>query len=281
MTVNEPSTMKQHQMTQRVTTLLVLTSLGLLAACSSDNGKAGASGVDAAAGTGGAKGSGGAANAGGIAASLGGSDAGPDPNCVTDDAHICAADLNGFPFVRIAIEYSDYCSYLGTSCAGVIAPPGETSVDISQPKAGTLCLTGTVSPGGWALLALEVAEKTLDRKKILEPFDALRRGITQLTMTIDSPPTQGVDLQANMIKQLDCPTSSFDCFYPPNFDFETITVPGQVTAALADFKSADPSQVLNTSVLHSFLFQTFGAGDFNFCVHDFNFLDAQGNVVLP
>jgi hypothetical protein len=138
-----------------------------------------------------------------------------------------------------------------------------------------------VSAGGWALLALEVAEKTLDRTKILQPFDAKSRGITQLTVIIDSPPSQGVDLQVNMVQKLDCPANSLDCFYPPNFDFKTITAPGQVTAALASFKPIAASQVLDLSVLHSFVFQVFGAGTYNFCIHDLQFLDANNNVVNP
>ena len=281
--------MNQNQMIHQVTTLSVFAGIALFTACASNNGTSVGSAGNA--NLGGAAGTGGAVSTGGTAAiSMEGSategtdsanDSGTDPNCVSNDALFCAANLLGFPFVRVAIKSSDYCSYLGTTCSGVIAPAGETSVYMSQPKAGTLCLTGTVSQDGYALLALEVAEKTLDRKKILQPFDAFKRGITQLTLTIDSPPAQGVDLALNMVQKLECPARSIDCFYPPNFDFKTITTPGTITAALANFKTGDSSQVLDTSVLHSFVLQVNGAGNFNFCVHDFKFLDANNNVVSP
>jgi hypothetical protein len=260
-------------MIKRVT--LLLAGLGLLTACGSDGNKSVVT-TDASH-TGGATGTGGTTDTGGSSNTA--NDTATDPNCASNEALICAADLTGFPFVRVALKGSDYCRYVG-NCTGV-PPTGETTVSITQPKAGTLCLAGTVSPDGWALLALEVAEKTLDRKKILQPFDATSHGITQVTMTIDPPPAQGLDLQLNMVQKLECPSSPADCFYPPNFDFKTITAPSTVTAVLSDFKATDSSQVLDSSVLHSFLLQVNGAGPFDFCIHDFAFLDASNNVVTP
>jgi hypothetical protein len=54
-----------------------------------------------------------------------------------------------------------------------------------------------------------------------------------------------------------------------------------VIAAFADFKSLDdPSQTLDTSLLDSVFLQV-DSGAFDFCIHDFNFLDRAGNPVRP
>jgi len=116
-TVNGPGTMKQFQMTKRVTTLSVLVSLGLLAACASDGDKA--VGTGGATSMGGAPGAGGASNTGGSVSTSGGTDAGDDAGtdsgCVNSNGITCATDLSGIPFVAFVGSYSDYCA----PCSGV------------------------------------------------------------------------------------------------------------------------------------------------------------------
>jgi hypothetical protein len=212
-----------------------------------------------------------------------------NPTCVSSDGFLCANDLAAFPFAMAALTVSDYCvsqpplpsEVMPAPCVGVTPPAGATTLNMSHPDAGKLCVSGRVKPGGFAMLALEFGLSNSDHTKILEPFDAAGRGITQIALEFDSPPSQGVALQAHMITHRECAASSLDCFYPPNFKFKDITAPGPVIAALADFRSEDdPSERIDASVLHDVFFQV-GPGDYAFCVHDFNLLDAAGNTVKP
>jgi hypothetical protein len=200
------------------------------------------------------------------------------PGCVSNAGNLCAKDLAGFPFAQNAGIVSDYCGPL--QCAGT-PPAGATTATMTHPDAATLCLSGSIKPGGFAVLALEFPRKNADETMVLEPFDATAHGITQVTLTVDSPPARGADLLANAITHTTCPANPLDCQTPPNFKFTTITEAGPVTAAFVDFKSLDdPSQTLNPSLLDA-IFLAVNSGDFDFCIHDFNFLDAAGNPVRP
>ncbi len=211
------------------------------------------------------------------------------PACKSSDSFICSDDLGAFPFVRAALAVSDLCvgspegNPIGDtmSCTGAIIPDGETTVTLTQPEAGRLCLAGRVSTSGFALISLSLSEASADQRTIITPFDAQSRGIAQVAMTIDTPPNQGLAVDAHMILHRECPAGGLDCFYPPNFVSRTITAAGPVVVPLSEFTSEDdPTQLLDTSVLHD-VFLQFSAGPFNFCVHDFNFLDAAGNPVTP
>ena len=283
MTMNGSGIMTRIQMTEHVTTLAVLVSFGLFASCSSDNGKA----VGTAGGTsiGGATSAGGASNTGGTNTNGGfdtSGDAG-DPNCVTSNGFLCPPDLKGMPFVRFVVYYTDFG--VGSTDPAQL---GESTVTLSQPEPGKLCLSGRASPGGLAGFNLELAkrENILTGTNILEAFDAPGHNITQLAFTLDSPPSKGVGVFAQMMVHAECPNNPSDCTYPPNFWFANVTAPGPVIAPLADFKlvgnpgAFDASVVLDTSKLVNFLFQV-EQGDYNFCIHDLRFLDAQGNVVEP
>jgi hypothetical protein len=201
-----------------------------------------------------------------------------ESGCVSREGYLCAKDLAGFPFAQDAAMVSDFCG--GLQCGGT-PPAGATVMTMTHPDAGTLCLSGSIKPGGFAVLGLEFPKKNADETMVLEPFDATAHGITQVALTVDSPPAQGADLLANAITHTSCPANPLDCQYPPNFKFTTITAAGPVTAPFADFKSLDdPSETLNPSLLDSIFLQV-GSGDFDFCIHDFNFLDAAGNPVRP
>ncbi len=281
----ESGFMERHQIIQCMTKLSVLASLSLFAACASDSNKA--SGTGGASSTGGAPSSGGASNTGGAGFTCNVSDVGDastgNPNCVTENAKICAADLIGFPFAKVAVSGSD-C----TTCSAGNQPAQETSATLTQPEPGMLCLSGRVSAGGWATLGLGLSTRSDDGKKILETFDAAMLGIAQVAVTIDSPPSQGLTLYAEMTNHFDCPNSATDCTYPPNFKYQDIKKPGAVLAPLADYKldgdpgpAFDAGVLLDTSKLDNLLFQVNVAGDYNFCIHDFNLLDDLGNVVCP
>jgi hypothetical protein len=88
----------------------------------------------------------------------------------------------------------------------------------------------------------------------------------------------------------ECPASPGDCF-TQGFDLRTetstgmlasFTTPGPELAPFINFEQTDPgvSQPFDTSALHHLEFIV-GQGDFNFCVHDFKFLDAAGAEVKP
>ena len=276
MTVNGPSIMKQHQMTKRVTTLSVLAGLGLLSACGSDGGKAvGASGATS---VGGATGTGGASTNGGTA--------GTSSTSVADSCQTGPCVPSGFPFVTRALAISDAC---GSNCplSAANTPSGETTATLSQPVAGTLCLSGAVAPAGWAQIALTFATKSQDNTQVLSKFDAKSLGITQVAFTIDSPPSAGVSVSAAVTTATSCPGNLLGCF-TYGFDLMTgpgssvaanYTRPGQVTAPFANFLQSVGSQSFDTSALDHLVFGV-GSGSYNFCIHDFKFLDAQGNEVM-
>jgi hypothetical protein len=266
--------MNQIKMTKRVTILSVLASLGLLAACGSDSDKSGST-VDVTS-MGGA-GSGSTSNTGGTAAAAGRSS---DP-CLSGR---CAPSL--FPFVDTAIAISDAC---GADCPLLAAdtPIGETTATLSQPEAGKLCLSGVVSPGGWAQIGLVFAVRNQDRTAILKKFDANALGITQVAFTIDSPPRGGVSVSAAITTAMSCPDGLFGCF-TYGFDLMTApgssvpanyTAPGPVVVPFANFKQTVGTQSFDTTALQHLVFIA-GTGSYNFCIHDFKFLDALGNEVV-
>jgi hypothetical protein len=271
--------MKQDQMTKRMTTLWVLTGLGVFVACSGNN----AVGAGSATTAGGAAGTIMASNAGGT---TGESTSPPTAGSTSDPCLSGRCTPSQVPFADAAIAVSDTC---GSTCPLLAAdtPPGETTATLSQPKAGTLCLSGVVSPGGWAQIVLVFAVRNQERTAILRTFDANALGITQMEFTIDSPPSGGVSVSAAITTALSCPDGLFGCFtygfdlmiapgssVPANY-----TTPGPVIAPFADFKQTVDTQTFNTSALEHVVFSV-GVGSYDFCIRDFKFLDAQSNEVI-
>ena len=276
-------------LTHPITVLSILASLNLLGACGSSSNPAissgGATGVGEASATGGTLAIGGATGTGGASSSGDGSDASDawNPDCVSQVNYFCSKDLSGIPFVAQALAPSDYCTannLVNLCLKGVPIPQGETTSTLSYPQLGKLCLSGRVSPGGWAALAIEFAPKSLDRTTILSAFNAAGRGITQLTFTIDTPPSQGLTPNLHMVTATECPGNYLNCFKSPGFHLVSITTPGRVTAAFTDFTPDDLTLPLDTTRLHELSF-SIASGDFNFCIHDLKFLDANGNEVTP
>ncbi len=269
--------MKHNQMTHRVTTLSVLVSLSLLAACGSDNSKT--SGNGGASSLGGATGTGGASNSGGTAGTSSTSTAVADP-C---SSGLCAP--SGFPFVRSARAISDAC---GNDCPMLAADTlvGETTAIMSQPEAGKLCLSGVVSPGGWAQISLFFVDRSQDRTEILNRFDANALGITQAAFTIDSPPNGGLTVTAAVTVATSCP-GDFTACIAYGFNLMTApgssvrakyTAPGPQIAPFTNFLQTAGTQNFDTSALLNLVFVV-GDGSYDFCIHDFKFLNALGNEV--
>jgi hypothetical protein len=166
-------------------------------------------------------------------------------------------------------------------------PAGKSTATLSQPKAGTLCLAGMVSSGGWAQIGLFFPEKNEDSTEILKKFDAKALGITQVAFSIDSPPSGGVYVSAAITTATSCPGNPFGCF-TYGFDLMTAagstvpadyTTPGQVIVPFANFLQTVGTQSFDTSALEHLVFGV-GSGSYNFCIHDFKFLDAHGNEVM-
>ena len=260
--------------------LSLLAALGLQAACASDSRNS--------AGTGGSPGVGGTAvgGSGGMAVVGASSDPCSSGRCAP----------SRFPFVNTAIASSDTC---GSNCPLLVVdtPVGKTTATLSQPEEGTLCLSGMVSPDGWAALGLVFAvwavgdqartDMNEPRTEILKKFNADALGITQVSFTIDSPPGGGVSVSAAITTATSCPdgasgcvTTGFDLMSGPGSSVPVnYTARAPVIAPFANFKQTVGMQRFDTRALQHLVFGV-GSGSYNFCIHDFKFLDAQGNEVM-
>ena len=261
-----------------VARFLVSAILVVTTACASDSGNS--VGTGGASNMGGA-GTGGASNTGGTAGTSSTTVAIDDPCTAGPCVPI------GFPFVTRALAISDTC---GSNCpvSAADTPVGETTSTLSQPEPGKLCLSGVVSPGGWAQIGLLFAVKSQDRTEILKKFDASVLGITQVVFTIDSPPSGGVSVDAAITTAMSCPGDPFGCF---TYGFNLMTAPGSsvpanfatpgpVVAPFANFIQTVGTHSFDASALEHIVFSV-GMGNYNFCIHDFKFLDANNNVVSP
>jgi hypothetical protein len=194
----------------------------------------------------------------------------------------------GFPFVTLAGASSDACA--GARLGTCQDPPlSSTTAVLTTPEPGKLCLSGTAAPGdGWAKVVFVFTTFNLERTKVLKVFDAEALGISQVAFTLDSPPSVGVTMSATVVTATDCPNSPGDCF-SQGYDLVTapssaiparFTMPGPQVVPLADFQQAlrGVSQSVDTSALHH-LELVVGSGAYDFCIHDFKFLDATGHEV--
>jgi hypothetical protein len=278
----------------RSISMLTLLGAAAIGGCSSASTE---SGADAGAGTGGSAGSGGDGGSGGSAAGAGGSAAGTAgaaagtggtggsaasgnldahqfPECsATDNDEPCAP--RGFSFVNHAFAHS--------YCLECMAPGG--SLLFTQPKSGTLCLSGsmeTVEPdaGGIALVFPTLANENLtgEHQTVVERFNADYLGITQLRFTIDPPPPGGLYLWATTLHKDEC--TKGDCI-TGWFELEDwitdIDESGTVTILLTDF--IDPLGAEFDARSFGQVGIDVGPGAVDYCVRDFQFLDANGTVV--
>jgi hypothetical protein len=261
-------------MSKHLSMMPLLTTLALAAACGSGHN---ATGMGGSGGTGEMGGMGGAAGIGGMAG------AAVYPTCASGQGGsvvdgICAP--SGFPFVQDAFAHSNLCSGICTTAAG-------TTIHLSQPADGTLCLSGSNPNAGDAtgiLLSFtefSSAGLTATHGTVLKMFNADVLGITKVRFTIDRPPPAGVSVWADTLHSTEC--NNNDCITWGFALASPITATGTTsvttTASFTDFIPTPP-QTFDTRALDAIAFDV-GQGDFDFCVRDFQFLDASGAVVLP
>jgi hypothetical protein len=210
--------------------------------------------------------------------------AGADPMCAKE-GFLC--EPKGLAFAQVALGVSDTCDRLIGDCPN--PPPGSTTGKLTQPESGKICMAGSVKPGGWAALVLAFTVYDPAGTKVLKKFDADARGITQAAFTLDSPPSGGVKLEAAVVTQLECAANQMDCFtygfrfLPANTAAPmSFSEPGPHVAPLTHFKQmrTGVSQIFDTTALHNMSFGV-GSGPYDFCIHDFRFLDAAGKEVKP
>jgi hypothetical protein len=250
-------------MTERISMIALLGTVALASACGSGHDATGMGGMGGAGGTGGTAG--------------GAVDAGlkpiPAPPCGTGENTSCLP--SGFPFARSAFAHSYACNGI---CPAV-SPAGPWTIVLNQPQTGTLCLSGTNPHPMGTGLSLDfttLAQLSPSSLMVLERFNADLLGIKQVRFTIDSPPSGGISVSAYTLHADVC--NGVDCL--TFFALPTrVTAAGTITVALVDFV-ATPPQTFDTRALDAIGFDV-GPGDFNFCVHDFQFLDANGAVVTP
>jgi hypothetical protein len=188
-------------------------------------------------------------------------------------------DPTGFPFAQVAFAHSNSCMGLCAATPdayGFGKPPQPgTTIRLSQPEPGRLCLSGTnLQDAGFFLIftVLSTDMFSPDYRKVSKLFDAERLGITQVRFAIDTPPPAGVNVSMLTIHEPVC-TATNACgwqFSLPN----PVTASGTTTASFVDLTSV-PSHTFDARALDGMGFDV-GPGDFDFCVHDFQFLDING-----
>lgn len=249
-------------MTERISIsmMALLGTIALASACGSSHDVTGTGGAAGGAGAGG-----GGGGAGGLTPM-------PQPPCGSGKNTTCLP--SGFPFVRFAFAHSSACNGI---CPAV-SPAGPWTIALNQPQAGTLCLSGTNPAQDGTGLSLDFTKfGQIDSSTlmVLEKFNADLLGIKRVKFTIDSPPAGGISVSADTLHADVC--HGVDCI---TFGFtlpDRVTAAKTTTAALVDFAS---TQTFDTSAIDAIGFDV-GPGDFNFCVHDFQFLAANGVAVTP
>jgi hypothetical protein len=207
--------------------------------------------------------------------SCGGSDAAPtQSSCEPRDGLIC--EPPGFSFVRFAVAISDYCSVTDdpTSCpARTVPPAGSTTARLTEPASGKLCMAGTVATNGWAVLGLPFFDDLTPDGTPVKIFDPVAAGVAALGFTIDSPPSDGIKPSAVGGAHVELPAN-------PGVPV-VVTAPESLVVPISSFFSdGTPPVMLAPSDFQGIGFGV-SAGDYDFCVHDFKFLDAGGNEVTP
>jgi hypothetical protein len=164
-----------------------------------------------------------------------------------------------------------------------------TITELSR-EAGKICMRGRVTTG-WASLIVDFSGSNPTGTQLpaepAEALDAAGLGITQLQLTVDSPPASGlaVNLASVLVpgcygRPNDCLVAGYYVMKQPGVP-ERLTEPGTHTLRIADFQAApwvDPTRALDTTRLAYVAFDL-GVGDYDFCIHDLKLLDDSGHAL--
>jgi hypothetical protein len=183
------------------------------------------------------------------------------PGCIDSDNVFCQPQ--GFPFIESAFA-------VAATCAGPSCQPPNPSLTLPEP--GKLCLASADPPGGFVGLNLMLGGNV--------PFDAEALGITQFAFTLDGVPP---GLTGGVAERVPCDCSFLPACLGGKFSLP-FTTPGKHVVALTDLVwTAGPimESALNTKSLSGLGFDVIPSEPYDFCVSDFEFLDAEGNVVTP
>ena len=205
------------------------------------------------------------------------------PECVA--GFVCG--VKGLPFVKAALPSTDAWG------PGEPAPgPGETTATVTQPESGELCMAGHLEQG-WGYLTLLFG--SIDSNGWwYDTLDATALGIASIEFALDSPPEDGLAVQ--LVSAVPgCKLSPLECQHwgfflnegdpPVPFVTNQATVVHAPVAGFVREPYVDPSWEFDPSHLTTLQIGAgaFDAvsGDYDFCVHDLTFLNADGVAVLP
>ena len=197
------------------------------------------------------------------------------PSCQDRDGLVC--NPPGFRFVVSAVAVSDYCFTTPenpASCPATTIPPtGSTTARLTEATTGKLCMAGTVASDGFAVLALRFFDSRNPDGTFVTKFHPVAAGITAIEATIDSPPSGGLTLSR---------IGGFHVERASNPGVPVVvTMPGSLMVPLSGFVSDDsPPVTLAPDDVQTLGFNV-PAGNYEFCVHDFKFLNAASHQVTP
>jgi hypothetical protein len=199
-------------------------------------------------------------------------------------------DPNAIPFATALFPISDACPNPRERVAPL---PSSTIVNVTQDQPGEICVSGRVTDG-WVNLIVSLDRindifSSTPPPETRQPLNTAALGIAALRFTLDPAPANGLHVALSQVVGENCTVTSRDCivagFYVmaegrPGvlFDFDQ---PGSQTLTIADFQRApwvDPTLELDTTKISGVEFEL-NAGDFAFCLRDFDFLDQSGNPV--
>ena len=193
-------------------------------------------------------------------------------------------DTPGIAFVDVMFPVSDFCPArrMGPNSAS------NTQLQMTRDAPGRACLRGRLTDG-WATLIVgfDGSNKNglLPLSPGAAPFDADSAGVRGVHFTLDTPPAGGLTVETAYVVGESCfPNCELhgdfylmgDSGLARSFDQS-----GSYNFQWPDFQLApwgDPLTHLDTTHLPGMFFHL-PAGDFDFCLSDFYFLDADGAPV--
>jgi len=215
------------------------------------------------------------------------SDVDPSDDGICNDVF----DASDIPFLVATFPSSDACP----TYRGNLAPqPSSTVTHVTRDEPGRICMSGEVTTG-WAILIVSFdrinAVAATPAPETRQPFDSAALGATALRFTLDPAPANGLQVALSMVTGEGCTATTQDCiqadFYvmvegrpgvPLAFDES-----GPQTLRIADFVPApwaDPTNTLDPTRLAGVQFEL-NPGAFDFCIRDFELLDASGTPITP